>query len=110
MGNCRDLGLSPGLVERHRTVLMIEYQPAHPAVGAEVARSAGLSSKKIIIAVFMCLIAGHLAIKAYFGSVVINAAGIVLVSAVFYWILYVKKGSVRLSDRAVHLLTISICQ
>ena len=70
---------------------MIEYQPTSAVVRPAVARSAGLSSKMIISVIFFCLVVGHLAIKTYFPSIVINAGGAVLVASAYYWVLFVKK-------------------
>ena len=70
---------------------MEQYQPAIAQRRVVRTASAGLSSTKIILLIFACLLLGHLAIKSFFGSIVINGVGVLVVASIYYWVLFIKR-------------------
>lgn len=82
---------------------MNHYQPLATRRPVAQAGTTGLSARKIIGLCFACLVLGHLAIKTFFGSVAINALGVLVVAGIYYWVLFVKR------DQMAFVLIVFVC-
>lgn len=77
-------------------VRMEGVQQLAPGVRSGAARTAVSSARPLgalqtLVTIGACLIIGHLAIRTFFPSVAVNAIGLVLVTLILFWVLFLRR-------------------